>query len=487
MYIGIDLGTSSVKCLLMNKAGKIINTATREYELLLPKPGWSEQDPSLWLNGAMECLKEVVIGNESKIKSFSFSGQMHGLVILDSQDEVIRPAILWNDQRTADECDYLNNVIGIEKLSKWTANMALTGFTAPKVLWVKNNEPENFKRITKMMLPKDYIAYKLSGVFASDVSDSSGTLYFDVENRKWSEEMLEVLGVSSDMLPEVFESYEKIGTLKESIATELGLTNDICIVIGGGDNAVGAIGTGTVTNNSASVSLGTSGVIFVNSDKFVVDDNNALHAFGNAIGAYHLMGVTLNAAGSLKWWTDKQNPDKDVVGLLDEVKTTKIDDTVYFLPYLLGERTPINDPLARGMFFGFELSHERAHFTRAVIEGVTFSLRDCFSIVNDLGLNVKTVRATGGGAKSDLWLQMIADVLNVEVEIINTTDGPALGAAILAAVGCGDYSSVDEACKKIIGVTKTIKPIVENVKLYDKKFSVYKELYPAVKELYKKL
>nr|MCR5509882.1 xylulokinase [Lachnospiraceae bacterium] len=377
LYIGVDLGTSAVKLLLMEGSGKIEKIVSREYPLSFPHPGWSEQSPEDWYTQTMDGLKELLSDcDKSQVAGISFGGQMHGLVILDSDDNVIRPAILWNDGRTTEETDYLNDVIGKNKLSEYTANIAFAGFTAPKILWVKNKEPENFAKIAKIMLPKDYIAYKLSGVHCTDVSDASGMLLLDVKNRKWSKEMLEICSVKEEQLPKLFESYETVGDILPAVADELGLPKTVKIVAGAGDNAAAAVGTGTVGNGACNISLGTSGTVFISSDKFGVDENNALHSFDHADGTYHLMGCMLSAASCNKWW------EEDIIGTEDFVTEQKAitedklgRNHVYFLPYLMGERSPHNDPLARGTFIGMTMDTSRADMTQAVLEGVAFALR----------------------------------------------------------------------------------------------------------------
>lgn len=485
MYIGVDLGTSSVKLLCLEE-GKVIKTVTKDYPLYFPQTTWAEQDPIDWYEKMIEGFKDLLTEIDGmKIKAIGFSGQMHGMVILDEFAQVIRRAILWNDQRTDNECEYLNNIIGKEKLAQYTANIALTGFTAPKVLWLKNNEPENFKKISKLMLPKDYLAYKLSGVFATDVSDASGTLYFDVKNKCWSKEMLEILEINEIQLPQIYESYQVIGKILPEIAGELGVNPNTDIIIGGGDQAVAAVGTGIIENNACNLSLGTSGVVFVASDEFIVDKDNALHAFCHANGKYHLMGVMLSAAASLKWWIENVNQDVDYNKFLSEAEEVPIKENLFFLPYLMGERTPINDAYAKGTFVGLTLNTSKKEMTRAVLEGVAFALRDSFEIIKSLGLEIKTVRVNGGGAKSLLWLKIIADVLNVRVEKINTNEGPALGAAILASVGSGEYKNVKDACNDIIKVTDFIEPNETNVLLYNEKYQKFKKIYPALKPIYK--
>lgn len=486
-FIGIDIGTTSVKILIIDEAGKIIKTVTKAYPIYFPQPMWSEQNPEEWWKETVKGLDELLEGiNKEEVKSIGLSGQMHGLVLLDEKDEIIRPAILWNDQRTEKECSYLNNEIGKDKISDWTGNVALTGFTAPKILWLKKNESDNFNRIKKIMLPKDYIAYKISGEFATDMSDASGTLYLDVKNRSWSGDMLNVLGISIDQLPKLYESFEVIGNIKEDLAEKLGLSKDVKIIIGGGDQAVAAVGGGIVGENACSVSLGTSGVVFANSENFVVDDNNRLHSFCNANGKYHVMGVTLAAAASLKWWVENVNKS-DFDNLLEEAKNVEIDNNIFFLPYLIGERTPHNDPNARGTFIGMNMTTERKHMTRAVLEGVAFSLRDTFEIMKDMGMNISEITINGGGARSDLWCQVIADVLNVKVNKVNSDDGPAYGAAVLATVGYGLFGSVGEACSTFIKVTDRIEPNKESVLIYNVKYNKFRKIYPNIKDLFREL
>jgi len=484
MYIGVDLGTSSVKLILVTTEGVVKRSVTKAYDLLIPKAMWTEQNPYDWYEQTIEGLKELIEGVENDILAISFSGQMHGLVILDENDQVLRNAILWNDQRTIEEVSYLNEKIGVTKLLELTGNIALTGLTAPKLLWVKNHEPEIFNKISKIMLPKDYLAYKLSGVFATDVSDVSGTLYFDVKHKTYSLEMLEILGIKQSQLPKVHESYEKIGKLKQSLKTQLGIKNDIDIIIGGGDQACGAVGIGTVKSGSASVSLGTSGVVFVASKTFKSDPKSFLQSYAHANGKYHVMGVTLNAAGSLNWWSEKIFKNYNYKDFFNKLNLTPINDSLYFLPYLTGERAPINDPQATGLFFGLRVHHRKEHMDRAVIEGVSYSLRQVFEQIKALGINITQLSITGGGAKSPIWLQMIANIFNVEVKTIKIEEGPALGAAILAMVGHGTFRNVEEACDHIIETHEIYHPNEEQVLLYNEKYLKYTKLYPTVKNLY---
>ncbi|MCQ2537322.1 MAG: xylulokinase [Lachnospiraceae bacterium] len=484
LYLGVDLGTSSIKLVVMDEKGTIKGTAGAEYGLSFPHPGWSEQNPLDWVSGMEEALKKLSEKiNLKDVAGISFGGQMHGLVILDENDNVIRPAILWNDGRTTKECEYLNKTIGQDKISAYTGNMALTGFTAPKILWVKENEPENFKKIKKIMLPKDYLAYVLSGVFCTDVSDASGMLLLDVKNRKWSPEMLEICGITEDMLAKVFESYEVVGTIKADIAEKYGFNKDVKIIAGAGDNAAGAIGTGTTLDGMCIVSLGTSGTVFISCDDYAVDENNALHMFGHATGKYHLMGCMLSAASSNKWWMDEIIGTKDYAEEQKAIKSLG-DNHVYYLPYLMGERTPHNNPNARGSFIGMTMDTTRADMTLAVLEGVTFALRDSLEIARSLGVKIDTIRATGGGAKSPLWRQLLANIMNVNVEIMNSEEGPGYGGAILAAVGCGEYKDVATAAGEIVKVKETLAPEKELVEKYEKRYNVWKQLYPALKTVF---
>lgn len=479
LFLGIDLGTSSIKLVVMDETGEIKASAGGEYGLSFPKPGWSEQAPQDWWEQMEASMKKLRSQCDIKeIAGISFAGQMHGLVLLDENDEVIRPAILWNDGRTQEECDYLNQTIGREKISAYTANMALTGFTAPKILWVRKHEPDNFARIAKIMLPKDYLAYLLSGVHCTDVSDASGMLLLDVEHKCWSKEMLELCGIKEEQLAQIFESYEVVGTIKKEMAERLGLSEHVKIIAGAGDNAAGAVGTGTIKHGMCSVSLGTSGTVFVASDRFAVDKDNALHMFAHANGKYHLMGCMLSAASSNKWWMD------DIIGTGDyaaeqEKITTLGENHVYYLPYLMGERTPHNNPNARGTFVGMTLDTTRADMTQAVLEGVAFALRDSVEIARSLGVNIDRVRAMGGGAKSRLWRKLLANIMNVTVESINSEEGPGYGSAILAAVGCGAFRNVEEAGEKLIRVVDEITPEPELVAKYEEKYKVFRKLYPA--------
>ena len=486
-FIGIDLGTSAVKLLLMNESGKIENIVSKEYPLYFPQPGWSEQNPEDWYEQSIAGLKEITAGiDKSQVGGISFGGQMHGLVILDEKDQVIRPAILWNDGRTVEECEYLNEVIGKETLSKYTANIAFTGFTAPKLLWVKKYEPENFAKIQKIMLPKDYLAYRLTGVHCTDVSDASGMLLLDVKNRCWSKEMCEICGISEKQLAEIYESYEAVGTLLPEIAEELSMPETVKVAAGAGDNAAAAVGTGTVGDGMCNISLGTSGTIFISSKEFGVDKNNALHAFAHADGNYHLMGCMLSAASCNKWWMDEIIGTKDYAKEQQDI--TKLGQNhVYFLPYLMGERSPHNDPHARGTFIGMTMDTTRSDMTQAVLEGVAFALRDSFEVAESLGIQIERTKICGGGAKSPLWKKIIANVLNIKVDIIEVEEGPSLGGAMLAAVACGVYKDVEEADGKIVKRMDTVLPDEGLAAEYDKRYSVFKEIYPQCKALFQKM
>lgn len=484
LYIGIDLGTSAVKLLLTRGNGEILKIVTKEYPLFFPKPGWAEQNPEDWFVKTMEGILELIEDcDRSQVAGISFGGQMHGLVALDEKDVVIRPAILWNDGRTIKETAFLNEEIGKDKLSGYTANIAFAGFTAPKLLWMKEHEPEKSARIHKIMLPKDYVAYRLSGSFSTDVSDASGTLLLDVENRCWSKEMLDICQVKEQWLPELFESYEAVGTLRPEIADALGLSRQVKVIAGAGDNAAAAIGTGTVGNGMCNISLGTSGTVFISSDTFKVDKNNALHSFAHANGAYHLMGCMLSAASCNKWWSEEILGTKDYAAL--QAGITKLGkNQVFYLPYLMGERSPHNNPNARAVFIGMSMDTTREDMTQAVLEGVVFGLRDSLEVARSLGLKIDRTRICGGGAKSPLWKKMEANILNLKVEELAVEEGPALGGAMLAAVGCGEYENVQSASEAIVKIGGTVEPEEELSSFYEIKYQQFRKIYPAVKGLF---
>lgn len=480
-YIGIDLGTSGTKFLLVAADGTILAENTQGYGVSYPHPGWSEQEPEKWFAAAVRGMKELLKGRDrGAVKGISFGGQMHGLVVLDKDDNVIRPCILWNDGRTEKQTKYLNEVIGKEKLSEYTGNIAFAGFTAPKILWVRENEPENFARIAKIMLPKDYLAYKLSGAFCTDFSDAGGMLLLDVKNRRWSQKMCDVCGISEQMLPKLYESYEVVGTLKKEIAEELGFSENVKIIAGAGDNAAAAVGTGVVGEGGCNISLGTSGTLFVSATQYKEDKVNALHSFCHADGGWHLMGCILSAASCNAWWSDKilETTDyaKEQEGLEEELGK----NDVYFLPYLMGERSPHNDVNARGAFIGMRPDTTRKQMTLAVLEGVTFALRDCLEAAKKNGIEVKSTKLCGGGAKSVLWRKIVANVLNFPVEIPQTEQGPSYGAAILSMVGCGEYKTVKEAVKAIVRIKDTIVPEPEIAAAYERHYEHFIKLYPAL-------
>ncbi len=483
-FIGIDLGTSAVKTLLLDENGTILNIVSKEYPLYFPKAGWSEQNPQDWYIQTAAAVRELVADfDASQVAGISFGGQMHGLVVLDKEDAVIRPAILWNDGRTQKETDDLNQRIGKEQLSAWTANIAFAGFTAPKLLWMKANEPELFAKIHKIMLPKDYLAYRFTGNHCTDASDASGMLTFDVKHRKWSAEMLEVLGLSETQFAHVYESYAPVGHLCPQAAKDLGLPETVIVAAGAGDNAAAAVGTGTVGEGACNISLGTSGTIFISSEHFRVDDHNALHAFAHADGSYHLMGCMLSAASCNKWWMEDILHTKDFAGEQEGMDALG-ENEVYYLPYLMGERSPHNDPSARAAFVGMRMDTTRKQMTQAVLEGVAFALRDSLEVAKSLGLEIKKTKICGGGAKSRLWCRIIANVLNLQVELPENEEGPALGAAMLAAVACGRYASVQEAARQLVSVREVIEPEAELAARYDAKYQVFRQFYPALKTIW---
>ena len=485
-YIGIDLGTSAVKLLLTDARGVIHKSVTKEYPLYFPKPGWSEQRPEDWWKavqyGMLELTEDL---DKSQIAGIGCGGQMHGLVALDENDAVIRPAILWNDGRTGEEVEYLNEVIGREKLSKLTANIAFAGFTAPKLLWMKRHEPDNFARIRKIMLPKDYINYRLTGVHACDYSDASGMLLLDVEHKRWSEEMLEICSLRPEQMPRLFESYEVIGTVQSFVAGSLGLPRDCRVVAGAGDNAAAAVGTGVVGEGGCNLSLGTSGTLFISSEHFGVDPNNALHAFAHADGGWHLMACMLSAASCNKWLCDDVLKTTDYAAEQAEISQEKLGrNHVFFLPYLMGERSPINDVNARGTFIGMTMDSSRADLVQAVLEGVAFAIRDSFEVARSLGLEIPRSRICGGGAKSPLWRKIFANVLGIPLDMVKTEQGPGYGGAMLAMVGCGEYADVKAAAAALVEISASTEPDPEIAARYEEQYQKFRKIYPAVKELF---
>ena len=489
LYIGVDLGTSACKLLLVDEAGQVRNTVTWEYPLSFPRPGWSEQDPAHWWKALLEGVPALLNGfDASQVKGIGCGGQMHGLVALDGADRVLRPAILWNDGRTAKEVDYLNETVGRDKLSKYTANIAFAGFTAPKLLWMQANEPDLFGRIEKIMLPKDYLVYRLTGVHATDYSDASGMLLLDVEHKCWSREMCGICGVREEQMAKLYESWEPVGTLLPDAARALGLQEDVVVCAGAGDNAAAAVGTGTVGAGGCNISLGTSGTIFISSDKFGVDPNNALHAFAHADGGYHLMGCMLSAASCNKWWQD------EIVGSVDyQAEQAKITpdklgkNHIYFLPYLMGERSPINDTNARGMFIGMTMDTTRADMLQAVLEGVAFAIRDSFEVARSLGVSIPRSNICGGGSKSKLWKTIVANILGIPLDTVATEQGPGYGGAMLAMVATGRFPTIQAAADALVSVADTVEPDPALTELYEERYQQFKQIYPACKALFPKL
>ena len=489
LFIGVDLGTSATKLLLVNEKGEILNSVSKEYPLSFPHPGWSEQAPEDWMKACIEGIPELLQSYDAAdVAGLSVAGQMHGLVILDENDKVIRPAILWNDGRTFEEVDYLNQTIGTDKLSAWTGNIAFAGFTAPKLLWVQKKEPENFARIKKIMLPKDYINYCLTGVHSCDYSDASGMLLLDVEHKKWSKEMLEICSVTEEQMPTLFESYEVIGTIMPDMAAKLGLPENVKVTAGAGDNAAAAIGTGTVGDGACNISLGTSGTIFISAEQFGVESMNGLHSFAHADGKYHLMGCMLSAASCNKWFCEDILKTSDYSAEQAEISDEDYGrNHVYFLPYLMGERSPINDTDASGTFIGLRMDTKRSDMVLAVLEGVCFAIRDSFEVAKKIGVTVPRSKICGGGSKSPLWRKILANVLGIPLDVPQTEQGPGYGAAILAMVGVGVYPDVKTACDELICVAETVKPDPDLMKLYQERYDKFSRIYPACKDLFKKL
>ena len=485
-YIGVDLGTSAVKLLLMNSEGEIIKIVSREYPVSFPKNGWSEQSPEDWYTQTIDGIKELVAATaDHKIAGISVAGQMHGLVTVDKDDKVIRKAILWNDGRSQKESDYLNDVITRRKLTEYTGNISYAGFTAPKILWMKENEPENFAKISKIMLPKDYITYMLTGVCATDPSDASGTLYYDVKNKCWSKEMCDILGITVDQLPKVFESYENVGEVKPEILKELGIEGTTIVAAGAGDNAGAAVGMGIIGEGAANISLGTSGTMFISSKSFSEDFENHLHSFAHADGAYHVMGCILSAASCNKWWMDEILETKDYNGESGKITDDKLgQNRIYYLPYLMGERSPINDTNSRAVFYGMSMDTSRADMTQAVYEGVSFALRDCLEAAKAMGIKVTESCVCGGGSKSKIWVKILSNILGIKLMQTENTEGPSFGAAILAAVAAGEFESVEAACKKFIKITESVEPDPELTALYEERYQEYSKIYPALKSTF---
>lgn len=488
-YIGADLGTSALKLLLVTENGEITNAVTKEYPVYYPAPGWSEQNPTDWWSAFTKGVKELINNTDpTSIKGIGFGGQMHGLVILDKDDNVIRPAILWNDGRTAEQTEYLNNVIGKDKLSEYTANIAFAGFTAPKLLWLKENEADSFNKICKIMLPKDYLNYKLTGVHCTDYSDASGFLLLDVKNKCWSKDMLEICNITEEQMPALFESYTPVGTLLPQVAKELGLNENTIVVAGAGDNAAAAVGTGTVANGKCNISLGTSGTIFISSSTFSVDSFNALHSFCHANGEYHLMGCILSAASCNKWLCEDILSTNDYSAEQQNITDDDLGNNhVYFLPYLMGERSPINDTDARGTFTGLRMDTKRKDIVQAVLEGVAFAIRDNLETAKALGIEIQSSSLCGGGAKSSLWQKIFANALNMPITIPQTEQGPGYGGAMLAMVGAGAFDNIKACADAFVRIKQTIYPDTQIATRYDEQYLKFKKIYPAMKNLFKEI
>jgi xylulokinase len=494
--VGLDIGTTGAKALLVGIDGRVIASATAEYPMSTPQPLWAEQNPDDWWIATQRALKELLAKARippTHIAGIGLTGQMHGLVLLDASGSVLRPCIMWNDQRTAAECDQIASTVGFDRLLELTCNAVLPGFTAPKILWVRNHEPEVYRKIAHVLLPKDFIRYKLTGEFATDVSDASGTSLFDVRHRRWSVEMLGALDIPHSWLPQVYESPNPTGCVTDTAARLTGILAGTPVIAGAGDQAAGAIGSGIIQPGIVLITIGTSGVVFAHTDSLSVEPRGTLHAFCHAVpGAWHLMGVTLAAGGSLRWFRDALGEQERMIAAErggDPYDVLSNDasgiptgsDGLLFLPYLSGERTPHSDPNARGAFIGLTLRHTRAHMVRAVMEGVVFSLRDCLELMKSLGVDVGKVRASGGGARSPLWRQILSDVCNCELVTVPSTEGASYGAALLAGVGTGVFNSVAEACASVIRITATTVPQAGNVARYDQLYRVYRELYPALR------
>ena len=492
-FLGIDTSTTSSKALIINELGNVVATAQSPHTLQTPKLLWSEQDPHEWWAAVSTsiqiALKTANIGGE-EIAAVGLTGQMHGLVLLDEAGEVLRPAILWNDQRTQSQCDEIHRRIGKEKFIQISGNVALTGFTAPKILWVKENEPDIFAKAKHVLLPKDYIRYKLTDVFAMDKADGAGTVLFDLRLRDWSDELLSMLDIPRVWMPRTYEGTEVTGYISDAAASLTGLKAGTPVVAGGGDQAAGAVGMGAVEPGVVSLTVGTSGVVFATTPSALIEPEGRLHAFCHAVpGMWHFMGVMLSAAGSLQWYRDALAPGMGFDDLLKEAEAIPAgSEGLQFLPYLSGERTPYPDPLARGGFIGLTIRHSRAHMTRAVLEGVSFGLKDSFSLIQKAGLGeIVQIRASGGGTRSALWRKILASVLGAELVTVNTTEGAAYGAALLAGVGAGAWQNVDSACASCIKITGSTKPDPAQKDVYRKAYAIYQSLYPRLKQSFAEL
>jgi xylulokinase len=492
-FLGIDVSTTGSKALLVDEKGVVASTASSPHTLQTPRPLWSEQDPHEWWQAVTASIHSVFqqagTSGES-VRAIGLTGQMHGLVLLDGAGEVLRPAILWNDQRTQSQCDEIHKRVGKERLIQITGNVALTGFTAPKILWVQQNEPEIFAKARHILLPKDYIRYRLTGEFAMDKADGSGTILFDLKQRAWSAEILSTLGIPSEWMPPTFEGPAFTGKITAEAAAVTGLMVGIPVAAGGGDQAAQAVGVGAVEPGVVALTVGTSGVVFATTPSALVEPQGRLHAFCHAVpGMWHFMGVMLSAAGSLQWYRDTLAAGVSFDDLLREAESIPAGcEGLQFLPYLSGERTPYPDPLARGAWVGLTLRHGRGHLTRAVLEGVSFGLKDSFTLIQNAGLGeIRQVRASGGGTKGALWRQILASVLEAELVTVNTAEGAAYGAALLAGVGAGVWKDVPSACQTAIKITGSTRPDPAQMDVYQKAYPFYRELYPALKPRFDKI
>ncbi|MEW5717006.1 MAG: xylulokinase [Chloroflexota bacterium] len=500
--IGIDVSTTAAKTLVVSETGDVRASASVEYPLSAPRPNWSEQNPEEWWRATVSSIRAALAqANVSprELKGLGLTGQMHGLVLLDKNGVVLRPAILWNDQRTDAECEWITQRLGFSRLMELVCNPALPGFTAPKIVWVREHEPEIYAQVARILLPKDYIRYRLTGEFATEVSDASGMLLLDVRKRAWSDEMLRALDLPREWLPACHESHVVSGRVTARAAEATGLPADLPVVGGGGDQAAQAVGSGIVRTGLVSATIGTSGVVFAHTDELRAEPQGRLHAFCHAVsGKWHVMGVMLSAGGSLRWFRDALGQSEksvaEILGrapyelLIEEARRAPPGcEGLVFLPYLTGERTPHPDPNARGAFVGLTLRHNKTHLTRAVLEGVAFGLRDSLELLKELGQPVDQVRVSGGGARSAVWQQILADVFGVELATVNVTEGAAYGAALLAGVGAQVYPTIEDACDKIIRITSRVEPIAEHVARYAECYALYRSLYPALKPAFERL
>ncbi len=487
LFLGVDVSTTAVKALLIDDAGEVVSSATAEHDLSTPHPLWSEQNPQDWWHGAIQSIRQTLDqagASGEEVASVGLTGQMHGLVLLDDQNRVLRPAILWNDQRTGAECEEITQKVGFDRLLGITGNKVLTGFTAPKILWVRNHEPEVYSRIAHILLPKDYVRFSLTGGYAVDKADGAGTILFDLKERDWSTELLDILEIPLAWLPKTYEGPEVTGKVTSQAAGLTGLRAGTPVVGGGGDQAAQAVGVGAVIPGVIALTLGTSGVVFASTGEPFIEKEGRLHAFCHSVpGTWHLMGVMLSAGGSLRWYRDTLQQGTSYHDLLAPAESIPPgSEGLIFLPYLTGERTPYPDPLARAAFVGLTVRHTQAHMTRAVLEGVAFGLRDGMELVRSAGLGkIDQVRVSGGGASSALWRQILSDVMAAELVTVNTTEGAAFGAALLAGVGAKAWNTVGEACQSTVKTTERTQPQAEAVGRYTQAYHLYRELYPALK------